>query len=119
MNEHAAEFPHEFIIECLALIAQHVPGETTLNQLRILHYIDMRTAQPKGHTSHTEICTTLDMPAATVTRAVASFIEAGIVTEREDEWDARRRLVMVSEHWAQGNTLDQTIIELARRYFRK
>lgn len=110
-------FPHEFVTEYLGLIAQHIPGDTTLNQIRILHYIDMRTAQQKGHTGHTEICAALDMPAATVTRAIASFIEAGIVREETDERDGRRRLVRVSQHHATGDTLDQQIIALARRYF--
>lgn len=119
MEHKTTVFPHEFVTEYLALIAQHVPGDTTLNQIRILHYIDMRTARQKGHTSHSEICAALDMPAATVTRAVASFIEAGIVREEVDDWDGRRRMVMVSQPHATGNTLDQQIIELAKRFFGK
>ena len=119
MTAQQTEFPHEFVLDYLALIAQHVPGDITLNQLRILHYIDMRTAQQHGHTSHTEICAALNMSAATVSRAIASFIDAGIVREEADDWDARRRQVRLSEQFSQGHTLDRQIIELARSHFRR
>ena len=119
MSHQDSGFPHAFVTEYLGLIAQYIPGDTTLNQIRILHYIDMQTAQADGHTSHTDICVALRMSPATVSRAVTSFIEAGIIREDADELDGRRRLVRVCKDHAVGNTLDRKIIELARRYFRE
>ena len=78
------KFPHEFVQEYLGLIAQYIPGETTLNQMRILQHIALRSAGDKGPACNTEICNVLGMSAATVTRAIASFIEAGIISEEED-----------------------------------
>ena len=84
MNLTDSIFPHEFIKEYFGLIAKHIPGETTLNQMRILHFIDMRTADGHGSVLHKEICESLQMSAATVTRAIAGFIRDGIVVEELD-----------------------------------
>jgi DNA-binding MarR family transcriptional regulator len=114
MSQPDTDFPHDFVTEYLGLIAQYIPGDTTLNQIRILHYIDMRTVQGAGYTSHTEICVALRMSAATVTRAIASFIEAGIIREDADELDGRRRLVRVSkDHVAlAANPVEVSTVEL-------
>lgn len=59
----------------------------------------------------------LNVSAATVSRAIASFIDAGIVREEADDRDTRRRQVRLTEQFVQDNTLDRQIIELARRHF--
>lgn len=111
-------FPHEFVNAYLGLVAEYLPGETTLNQIRILQYIGWQSALIEGQTFHSDICQALGMSASTVTRAIGSFIEVGILTEKVDPNDGRRRCVMMSTNYPARGTLDVKVIAMARRYFR-
>ena len=115
MAQHMNKFPHDFVQEYLGLIAQFIPGETTLNQMRILQHIALRSAGDKHPVCNTDICNALGMSAATVTRAIASFIGAGIISEEEDPKDGRRRFIMVSDGYR--GDLDYKVIALAKKYF--
>ena len=117
MNRPINRYPHDFLQRYLGLMAQHIPGDTTLNQIRILQYIDLRSANDRGHACNTEICAALRMSAATVTRAISSFIEEGFISEEEDPQDGRRRFVMMNESYPLRGALNQNVIELARQYF--
>jgi DNA-binding MarR family transcriptional regulator len=117
MVQQTNKFPHDFLQKYLGLISQYVPGDTTLNQIRIIQYIVWRSASDKGYACNTEICDALGMSAATVTRAICAGTTAGIISEEEDPRDGRRRLVMMSKKWWRRATLDQKAIELARQYF--
>jgi DNA-binding MarR family transcriptional regulator len=117
MAQHMNKFPHDFVQEYLGLVSQYFPGDTTLNQIRILQHIGLRSANDGGHACNTEICEALEMSAATVTRAVTSFIEAGIISEEADPQDGRRRYVMMNQSYPLQGTLNQKVIALARQYF--
>ena len=119
MVQQTNKFPHDFLREHLELISQYLPGETTLNQIRVLQYIALRSASDEGSAGNTEICKALGMSGATVTRAICYGIKAGIISEDEDPRDGRRRFVMMNDSCPWRGTLDQKIIELARGYFRK
>ena len=111
------KFPHEFLREYLELISQYIPGDMTLNQIRVLQYVAMRSDSDEGSACNTEISDALGMSAATVTRAISFGIKAGIVSEEEDPEDGRRRFVMMSDSYPKRGSLDRNVIELARGYF--
>jgi len=116
MNE-AKAFPHDYCKDYLALLAQHFPVDITLNQPRILQYIGLRSSRGEGHTSHKDICATLEMPPSTVTRAISAFIDSGVLQEVVDPEDGRRRLISVSRSYPTRGQLNEQVIELARKYF--
>ena len=118
MVQQINEFPDDFMQAYLGLVAQYFPGETTLNQIRILQHISMLSKSNAGHGSNSEICNVLGLSAATVSRAVSSFIGAGILSEEEDPRDGRKRLIKISDSYLLRGGLDQKALELARRYFR-
>ena len=118
MNQHAAPFPHEFVKEYLSLLADTVPGSTTLNQIRILHYVAFKSGENAGYTSHTEICHVLDISPATVSRAVATYIDAGVLVETPDPVDARKRCVSVNAAYFSPRSLERKITDLAQQHFR-
>ncbi len=117
MVQQTDKFPHDFVQAYLGLVSHYIPGETTLNQIRILQYIALRSAGEEGHPCNTEICKTLGMSAATVTRAISSFIEAGIISEEDDPKDGRRRFIIISDDYR--GDLDYKVIALAKQYFAK
>ena len=116
MVQQTDKFPHDFVQTYLGLIAQYIPGETTLNQLRILQYIALRSAGEEGHPNNTEICKALGMSATTVTRAISSFIEAGVISEEEDPQDGRKRFITINDGYR--GDLDHKVIALAKQYFK-
>jgi DNA-binding MarR family transcriptional regulator len=113
----ATAFPHEYVKAYLELIAGHFPGETTLNQLRILQYIGMRCSQGKGHTSHKEICEALGLTPSMVTRAVAAFMDAGVLREETDPADGRRRFVSLNPNRPGNGNLNAQVVTLAHQHF--
>jgi len=119
MMHQKNQFPHDFFREHLELISQYIPGEMTLNQIRVLQYIALRSASDEGGAGNSEICEALGMSGATVTRAICSGIKARIVSEEEDPRDGRRRIVTMSNSYPRQRTLDQKVIALARKYFQK
>jgi len=74
-------------------------GETTINHLRIGHYIGLQSLYNGQPTSNKDIAETLDIPRSTVSRIVADFIDKGWVTEQLDPEDGRRKqLVIPTDH---------------------
>ena len=116
MNDPKA-FPHDYFKDYLALLARHFPGDITLNQLRILQYIGLRSSRGKGHTNHKDICMALEMAASTVTRAVSAFIETGVLHEETDPEDGRRRLVSVRRSYPSRGQLNEEVVQLGQKYF--
>ncbi len=104
--------------EILTVLSRHVSGDITLNQLRVLQFINLCWVHRKTATNHREICNELGLPPATVSRAIAKFIETGIVTEEVDPADGRKRLVIVTGVIpdAPNDNLDLELAELAARY---
>jgi DNA-binding MarR family transcriptional regulator len=117
MAQPENKFPHKFLKEFLELLADYIPGETTLNQIRIVQYIAFHSQANEGYVGNTEISKALKIPAATVTRAIATFIEAKIITEEIDPKDGRKRLIRMSKDYPRLGILDQEIMEIARRHF--
>lgn len=116
MKQTAIARRRQYVKDCLTLISEYFPGNTTLNQIRIAQYIGMRSVGGKGHTSHSEICRDLGMSASTVTRAVAGFIESGLLKEEVDPADSRRRQVTLNA-CRHTRALPERIQELARSHF--
>ena len=118
MIQSRARFPHDFVKDYLSLLGETIPGSTTLNQIRILHFIALKSDRGDGYTRHTEICQALDISPATVSRAVASYIDAGVLAETPDPADARKRCVSVNAEYFSPRSLERKVIALARQHFR-
>ena len=102
----------------LTALAKYVSGDLTLNQLRVLQFINLCWRHRKTATNHREICNELGLPAATVSRAIGKFIEIGLVTEEVDPADGRKRLVIATGviPGAPNDDLDLELAELAARH---
>jgi DNA-binding MarR family transcriptional regulator len=94
MNPESLAEIQESILEFLTTLARHISGDLTLNQIRVLQFINLCSRFRNEATRHTEICAELDLQSATVTRAVGKFIETRMVAEKSDPDDGRRRLVV-------------------------
>jgi len=94
MDEATALRDQEFAREFLDLIAEYVPGSYTLNQIRILQYIYLCSDYRGRPATHGEICRALRLSAPTVSRAIALFLETGMIQEQPDPSDGRRRLLL-------------------------
>ena len=68
MDASTALRDQEFAREFLELIAAYVPGQYTLNQIRILHYIHLCSDYRGRPATHGEICRALRLSAPTVSR---------------------------------------------------
>jgi len=88
---------HEIFGEMLRLLADGFAGETTINQLRVGHFISLRSEYHFCETSNAEISKELNIPRSTVSRIVTDLIEAKVVIERPDPDDGRCRLLRISE----------------------
>jgi DNA-binding MarR family transcriptional regulator len=94
MSSKSLAESQEKMLELLTVLAHHLSGDLTLNQIRVLQFINLCSRFRNEATRHTEICTELGLPSATVTRAVGKFIETRMVAEKSDPDDGRRRLVV-------------------------
>ncbi len=115
MSRLTNRFPHDFLQRYLGLMAQYIPGDTTLNQIRILQHIAFCSATGKSPPCNTEICKALEMPAPTVTRAISSFIGAGIISEEKDPQDGRKRFITINNSYR--GDLDYKVMALAKQCF--
>ena len=97
-------------------MSRHVSGDLTLNQMRVLQFINLCSRYRSEATGHRKICSGLGLPSATVTRAVGKFVEIGVLAEEVDPDDARRRILAgtgVIPHTNQR--LDIELLELTAR----
>jgi len=117
MKHPSAKHQQLFSMEYFTLLADYVPGDTTLNQLRILEYISLSCLDDRSGTTHTEICQALDMNKTTVTRTIARFVAAGVISQESSPADGRQRLVTMSPTYFRKGTLDEKVRLLAVRYF--
>jgi DNA-binding MarR family transcriptional regulator len=103
----------------LSTMARHVAGDYTLNQIRVLQYAHMCWRYRSAPTTHADICRELQLPSATVSRAIGKFIEVGILREELDPADGRRRLVSGTGRLPGSNVdLDRELADFFSRYFR-
>lgn len=88
-----------FIGDVLHLLSRHFDGGTTINQLRIGHYIGLMSQYKGTSTSNQNIAGALSIPRSTVSRIVADCIEKGWVIEQSHADDGRKKeLLIVPEH---------------------
>ena len=106
-----------FVKEYFKLLADYVPGEITLNQLRVIQYISLRCLEDGSGTTHTEICQALEMNKTTVTRTVARFVATGIISQKSSSADGRQQILTMSPEYPRKGTLDQKVRRLAAHYF--
>jgi len=106
----------EFVMQFLKLVAGSVPREVTFNQVRVVQYIHLRSSLQGGVCNHREIASTLDIPAATVSRAVLHWLKLGVVIEKQDPEDRRKRVVTIAPRW-RSLELDEKTRSLIQQYF--
>ena len=99
MNEKVAALQRELGVVYFEILAKLVPGDTTLNQLRVLGYIALRSGPRQSPACHKEICAALKMPRTTVDRAISIFLKMGIISEHVDLDDGRKRLSLVNKDY--------------------
>ena len=107
---------HEFGFEYFRLLADVLPGETTLNQIRVAQYIGLRSAMGSPPCNK-EIAAALHLPTTTVSRALVMFLEAKILRDIEDPDDGRRRFLIMNKDFPGSGTLDRQVRALIARYF--
>ncbi len=119
MDTESIRQSQEGVLEMLSKMARHIAGDYTLNQIRILQYAHLCWRYRGAPTTHADICRELDLPSATVSRAIGRFIEEGILREELDPADGRRRLVNGTGRLSGSDVdLDSELAELFGRYFR-
>ena len=89
------------------LLADFLPGDTTLNELRVLTAVAEVAVQERG-TSVTEISANCGIAKTTVSRLISHWIEQGTIEERHHPSEGRRRILSFSDEahrlnhdWAQ------------------
>jgi len=105
----------EFVYQSLNIISQYNAGDTTLNQMRVAQYISWQSDYLGHAATHQEICGALDIPAPTVTRAIAKFITLGWMTEEVDPGDGRKRITTINPDTEFHGKLDRKLRNLANK----
>lgn len=116
MNLREAAKQHEFSMEYFRLLAEVLPGATTLNQIRVAQFIGLCTARQETPPCHKEIAAALELPPATVSRAVSVFLDAGIISAIDDPNDGRKRYLLMNSDYPGSGTLDSQVKALLARY---
>ena len=118
MSDWPSKLQHTFVMEYFKLLAGYLPGDATLNQIRVLQYIGLHSLDDGSGTTHTDICQSLEMKPATVTRAVTRFLGAGLISETLSLEDERQRFIAMDLGFSRKGTLDKKVEALAKNYFR-
>ena len=105
----------------LSATAESLPGDTTLNQLRIMHVVHYMTAGGEP-TSVSEIADALDMPRSGVSRVITELVSYGWVKEEPHPEDGRRRLLVANSEKNENafrieQNLYESILDVARVVF--
>jgi len=116
MNDWSIKLQHTFIQEYFKIVADFLPGNITLNQIRILQYIALRSLDDAPGPTHTEICQFLEMQISTVSRALTGFLADRIIRQELSPVDGRQRFVTLNPAYSQKGMLDKEIELLAKRY---
>lgn len=97
----------DFAKQFYEILAEFVPGDTTVNELRILTAVAVASATEEG-TSVSEIAETYGISKGTVSRLITTWMAAGRISESPHPKDGRRRILSFSDearrfsrHWAQ------------------
>jgi DNA-binding MarR family transcriptional regulator len=90
-EQKSTHYLKAFIGDTLQMLSVHFKGETTINHLRIGHYIGFMSLYKGEATSNKDIADALGIPRSTVSRIVGDCIQKGWVIEKPHPEDARKR----------------------------
>ena len=95
-KERQSALEHKILIGLiLRLLAERFGGETTVNQMRIGHYVGLKSLYEKEPTNNTDISRSLKIPRSTVSRIITDCIAKGWVREQSDPEDGRKKMLVV------------------------
>jgi DNA-binding MarR family transcriptional regulator len=103
----SAQYLKSYIGEILQLLSLHFEGATTINQLRIGHYIGLMSQYKGKPTSNKNIADTLGIPRSTVSRIVADCIEKGWVIETPHTEDGRKKELLIVPGHPDGDNFEK------------
>jgi DNA-binding MarR family transcriptional regulator len=92
--------------EILTALSREFGGETTINQLRIGHYVGLKSLYEKKPTNNTEISNELGIPRSTASRIVADCILKGWVVEKPDPDDGRKKQLLIPDTHPQADGIE-------------
>jgi DNA-binding MarR family transcriptional regulator len=97
IEKKSAHYAKALIGEIYRSLSDHFGGETTINQLRIGHYIGLMSLYHRKPTNNKDIVDRLGIPRSTVSRIVADCVARGWVIERRDPEDQRRKQLFIPD----------------------
>ena len=86
----------QFAKEFYDILAEFVPGDTTVNQLRILTALAVAGSTGEA-TSVSEIADIYGISQATVSRLITEYVDAGRISESPHPKDGRRRVLRIND----------------------
>jgi predicted transcriptional regulator len=107
-----------FIGEILRLLAMHFDGATTINSLRVGHYIGLMSQYKGMPTSNKNISETLGIPRSSVSRIVTDCIEKGWVIERMHVEDGRKRELLIAPDHPEGDNFEKDFRRILNEIFK-
>ena len=87
----------DFMKSIYELLAAYLPGDTTLNELRVLTAVALASKRDGKGTSVSEIADETGISRATVSRLIAQWTEADQIREDPHPSDGRRRILGFTE----------------------
>jgi len=81
--------------DILESLSEHFSGDITVNQLRIGHYIGLKSLYLKEPTNNKDISDQLGIPRSTVSRIVGDYLEKGWVVKQKDTDDGRKYILAI------------------------
>jgi DNA-binding MarR family transcriptional regulator len=103
----SAQYLKSYIGEILQLLSLHFEGGTTINQLRVGHYIGLMSQYKGKPTSNKNIAEALRIPRSTVSRIVIDCIEKGWVVERAHAEDGRKKELLIVPGHPDGDNFEK------------
>lgn len=91
------------------IVAEHSEGTITLNHMRVIQHITVQTSYHDHAISHKDICDSLNLSPATVTRIITYYREQRIVREWADPDDGRKKYVKVTGRGPVAQALDKAV----------
>jgi DNA-binding MarR family transcriptional regulator len=91
------------------MIAEHSEGTVTLNHMRVIQHITVQTNYHDHAISHKDICDSLKLSPATVTRIITYYRELRIVREWSDPDDGRKKYVKATGSGPVTQAFDKAI----------
>jgi DNA-binding MarR family transcriptional regulator len=90
----------EFARDFYQLLSRFVPGDTTVNELRVLTELALTSPETEEGTSVSKICGATGLAPATVSRLITKWIALDRIVESRHPEDGRRRVLRLNEESA-------------------